>query len=293
MIVGKKVVIVLVILLVVLLFLFSPLFAGEAHSMGKTYFNNSPLKEDIREGEAYVWYLGHCGWAVKTKNHLLIFDYSPMGSMPAELSVSNGHINPIEIKDLNVFVFVSHAHADHYDPEIFKWEKSIESITYVFGWQPSNNKSHNLHIAEPKKKRYIDGLEILTIYHEFDGIPEVAFLVNGDGLMVFHSGDHGSTGEVLNSLFKDNIDFLAKDSKEIDIAFISQFGSRSGGEVNNGDLYTIEKLRPRATFPMHQGGREHFYKKFAQEATDKGAKTKFYSAEKRGDRFFYQNNIMK
>lgn len=289
MIVGKKMVIVLVILLVVFLILFSPLFAGEAHLMRKTSFNNSPLKEEIREGEAYVWYLGHSGWAVKTKNHLLIFDYSPMGSLPSELSVSNGHISPIEIKDQNVFVFVSHAHGDHYDPEILKWEKSVERITYIFGWQPGNNKSPNLHIAEPQKKMFIGGLEILTIYHEFDGIPEAAYFINVDGLTIFHSGDHGSTGEVLNPLFKKNIDFLAKNSDGIDLAFICQFGSKVGGDVNKGDLYTLEKLRPKATFPMHQGARERFYKKFAQEATDKGAQTKFYCAEKRGDRFFYQN----
>jgi hypothetical protein len=26
-------------------------------------------------GGAVIWYLGHCGYAVRTQNHLLIFDY--------------------------------------------------------------------------------------------------------------------------------------------------------------------------------------------------------------------------
>lgn len=288
MIACKKAVIVLVIVLVILLFLFSPFLAGEVHSTGKGYFNNSPLNEVLKEGEAYVWYLGHSGWAIKTKNHLLIFDYSPMRSIPAELSISNGHVVPSEIKDQNVFVFVSHAHADHYDPEIFNWEKSIENITYIFGWQPRENRKSNIYIAEPQKKKRIDGLEILPIYHEFDEIPEAAFLLKVDGLVIFHSGDHGSTGEVMNPVFKDNIDFLAKNANGIDIAFISQFSSKNGDAVNKGDLYTIEKLKPRVTFPMHRGGGEHLYKKFAQEAAENGAKTRFSCAEKRGDRFFYQ-----
>ena len=33
------------------------------------------LNEPLAAGQAVVWYLGHSGWAVKTQNHLLIFDY--------------------------------------------------------------------------------------------------------------------------------------------------------------------------------------------------------------------------
>lgn len=293
MIACNKAVIVLIIVLAVLFFLFCPLLAGEVHSTGKGYFNNSPLNEVLKEGEASVWYLGHSGWAVKTKNHLLIFDYSPMGSKSTELSISNGYVIPSEIKDQNVFVFVSHAHADHYDPEILDWENSIENITYIFGWKLREHLKSKIYIVEPRENKRVGGLEILSIYHEFDGIPESAFLLKVDGLVIFHSGDHGSTGEVLNPVFKDNIDFLAKNANGIDIAFISQFGSKKGDAVNRGDLYTIEKLKPRVTFPMHRGGGERLYKKFAQEATENGAKTKFYCAEKRGDRYFYQSNKMK
>ena len=41
------------------------------------------------------------------------------------------------------------------------------------------------------------------------------------------------------------------------------------------------------TCPMHQGGGERFNRKFAREALDKGAKTEFFTADKRGDSFFY------
>ena len=108
-----------------------------------------------------------------------------------------------------------------------------------------------------------------------------------DGLVIFHSGDHGSTGEMLNPLFKANIDYLAEQENQIDLAFISQFSSRTGGQVNNGDLYTIAKLRPKITFPMHQGGGERFYEKFAQEAQQKGARTRIVCAKKQGERFFF------
>ncbi len=247
------------------------------------------LNSYLEKGEALIWYLGHAGWAVKTKNHFFIFDYV-LGYQFRELSQSpslpDGYIVPIEIKDQSVFVFASHGHGDHFDPAIFEWEKSIENITYVFGWEAGKNPDH-VYLKEPRMKKAFDGLEVYTINHEFDGIPEVAYLIKVDDLVIFFSGDHGSTGEDINPVFKDNIDYLSQQAKNIDIAFISMFGSRTGGEVNKGDLYTISKLGPRVALPMHQGRGERFYKKFAQEAKQKGAQTEFLCAEKAGDRFHY------
>jgi L-ascorbate metabolism protein UlaG (beta-lactamase superfamily) len=250
------------------------------------------LESDLENGEAFIWYLGHAGWAVKTRNHLLIFDYvelSRTGEKPENPSLAEGSIDPSEIKDCRVFVFVSHGHGDHFDPAIFKWENSIENITYIFGWQADKNPKY-VYLKDPRVKKTFDDLEVYTVNHDFDGIPEVAYLLKVDDLVIYFSGDHGSTGEEINPVFKDNIDYLSQQATNIDMAFISQFGSRSGGEVNKGDLYTISKLGPKVTLPMHQGGGERFYKKFAQEAKQKGAQTEFFCAENRGDRFHYQKD---
>lgn len=276
-------------------FLLLVLILGVFQLEGRGNFDSPDLKSDLDEGEAYIWYLGHAGWAIKTKNHLLIFDYvwAPRtGNMPKNPSLADGFIDPAEIKDCSVFVFVSHRHGDHFDPMIFEWEKSVKDIRYIFGWETGQNPQYH-YLTEPRTKNTIDGFEIFNINHEFDGIPEGAFLVKGDGLLIFHSGDHGTTGEELNPLFRENIDYLAQQEQQIDLAFISQFGNREGGEVNNGDLYTIEKLGPKVTFPMHQGGGERFYRKFAEEARQKGTKTKVICAEKQGDKFFYQQGKIK
>ncbi len=272
-----------------LLILILMLCAFQLEGIGN--FDSPVLKIDLKKGKAYIWYLGHAGWAVKTKNHLLIFDYvwvPRSGNIPENPSLADGYIDPAEIKDLSVFVFVSHRHGDHFDPMIFEWKKSVRNIRYIFGWEADQNPQYH-YLTEPKTKRTIDGVEIFNINHEFDGIPEGAFLVKGDGLVIYHSGDHGSTGEESNPLFRENIDYLAQQEKKVDVAFISQFGNRAGGEVNNGDLYTIDKLGPKVTFPMHQGGGERFYTNFAEEARHKGAKTQIICAKKQGDRFFYQD----
>jgi len=53
-----------------LLIIISLTQAGEGTMMSK------PFKEkDVKEKEAIIQYLSHSGWAIKTQNHILIFDY--------------------------------------------------------------------------------------------------------------------------------------------------------------------------------------------------------------------------
>ena len=92
-------------------------------------------KEKSSSNEVIVWYLGHCGYAIKTENHLLIFDYIELEEQPNERALDKGFVDPEEIKDLNVSVFVTHSHVDHYDEIIFSWEKVVKNIRYFFGWK--------------------------------------------------------------------------------------------------------------------------------------------------------------
>lgn len=268
---AKIIIIIFMIILVFFLFL-SPLEASEV----------------IKPGESVIWYLGYSGWAVKTSNHFLIFDYWEAGDKPEESNLSHGYIDPGDLKDQDVYVFVSHAHGDHFDKAIIDWSQHIKRITYVFGWKVFEDPAY-IYLEEPRAKRKIDGLEVLTVNHEFDDIPEVAFLIKVDDMVIFHSGDHGTVGEKMNPIFKDNIDYLTENTDGVDIAFISIFGSSNGGMVNQGDVYTIEKLMPKITFPMHRGWREHEYEEFASKARQKNVQTRIVCASSRGNRFVFRN----
>jgi hypothetical protein len=67
------------------------------------------LRRRLNEGEAFLWYLGgHAGdaWAVKTRDHLLLFD--PDGFDPGpEAGLANGRLSPREVAGLDLRVFVS------------------------------------------------------------------------------------------------------------------------------------------------------------------------------------------
>ncbi|UCG87670.1 MAG: MBL fold metallo-hydrolase [Gemmatimonadota bacterium] len=244
------------------------------------------LTADTGVGIATFWYIGHAGWAVKTSDHLLIFDYRESHEPPQEPSLANGFIDAAEIADQATIVFVTHQHGDHYDPKIFQWSDTVRDIRYVFGWNVATDRE-TVRMLGSRETREIGAVEISTINHEFDGVPEVAFLVTVDGLVIYHSGDHGTVTDDPNPTFVDNIDYLSSLRRQIDLAFVSTFGRIGGGLVNAGDRYTIEKLRPRALFPMHRGGNEELYERFAREISREDVKTAVYYANRRGDRFTY------
>jgi mRNA degradation ribonuclease J1/J2 len=51
----------------------------------------------------------------------------------------------------------------------------------------------------------------------------------------------------------------------------------------------INTLKPRFTFPMHDGGSEHQYTKFKKKAERLGYPTEVIAAQHNGDVFVYKN----
>jgi len=210
----------------------------------------------LDNGEAIVWYLYHSGWAVKTKGHLLIFDYTEPPGRSGRRSLDAGSVEPAELDGQNVTVFVTHVHSDHYDPRILEWRTAVKGVRYVWGWK-GEGSPEDVRFGRQRRTVTEDGLEILNIYHEGDSTPESSFLVRVDGLTIFHAGDHGHGRGVRDPVFEDNIAYLAGKAPALDLMFTPTFG---------GEDEAILALKPRAVFPMHDGGRERQYALFARKA---------------------------
>ncbi|TFH64433.1 MAG: MBL fold metallo-hydrolase [Candidatus Zixiibacteriota bacterium] len=240
------------------------------------------LQKQFQSGEAYVWYLLHCGYAIKTSTKLLIFDYvrttRDVTKTPTVQSLTSGLINPDEIKDLDVYVFVSHSHEDHYDPIILDWRKRIRNLTYIFGWQATDDSSH-YHLVGPRASLQIDDMSIYTINWR-SGVPEVAYLVKTDGLTIFFQGDYRSDSGA-------DIDYLLDKCDTVDMAFLGAH-TRRWGDASARIVRIMERLRPRVVFPMHYGGKEQAYRLFARECTELGLLSVIQCPGKPGDRFHYR-----
>ena len=257
----------------------------------KENFGMSPLlKNKLKAEEAAIWYLGNSGWAVRTKSKLLIFDYhTPIGPQADEPWLANGHINPKEIMDQDVYVFVTHEHGDHFNPVIFDWQKSIDGIEYILGF--ASEKAPEATVLLPREKKTINGMEVSTIASTDAG---VGFLVKVDGLTIFHAGDHACREKDINEPFTDEIDYLADKCSSVDLAFfpITGCGFNDPEAVKSGIFYALEKLNPDVMFPQHILGFEYQYEEFARDA-EKDTKTKFACAENKGDYFLYTKGKIK
>lgn len=236
--------------------------------------------------EATVWYLGNSGWAVKTANHLLVFDYLALPSNPDHPCLANGRINPPEIKDLPVTVFSSHQHADHYDSTMFDWRETIPNITYVLGHQPRGLRGYQY--MAPRTEQTIDGVRIRTIASTDAG---VGFLVETDGLVIFHAGDHANGQVGLHEQYTGEIDYIASLGVSIDLAFLPITGCSLGNpeSVREGVHYALNKLTPAVFFPQHAMNGEYAIRAFADDLKENGFTVTVGCAENGGDCFHYRN----
>jgi ankyrin repeat protein len=243
-------------------------------------------KKSLKDGQATVFYLSHSGWAVQTSKHFLIFDYVPRRRQSDDPGLINGAMVPEEIKDENVIVFASHVHGDHYTPNIFEFNRhdKIQNISYVMGFEPRQQAGYSkltLH-----RDTTIDGAKITAIDANDGG---QGFLVTVDGVTVCHPGDHANRKRDFSEPYKEEIDFIAGLGRQVDIMFMPVTGCNFGDvvAVRMGSFYTMDKLKPRAVFPMHGGDRNREYLEFYKEAIKAGATAPVHCMENGGDRYEY------
>jgi ankyrin repeat protein/L-ascorbate metabolism protein UlaG (beta-lactamase superfamily) len=255
---------------------------------------NAPcmLTQSIREGEANIWFLGHSGWAVKTGNNLLIFDYfiNPRVKSPVDSCLASGYIKPDELKELKVTVFCSHSHPDHYNKDIFSWRKTIPDIEYVLCFRPTDTEEEFTYIPIHEQKQIRD-MKVSTIHStDLDG----GFLVEVDGLVIFHPGDHANGEDGLMKEFTDEVDLIAGKNMAIDILFAPIRGCGLGqpAQVKLGIEYMIKTLNPKMFVPMHAGEFTSEYKKLADEIAGNNYSTQIKWVAAKGDRFTYQKEKM-
>ena len=236
-------------------------------------------------GGALIWYLGHCGCALRTAGHLLIFDYQEKRdgqqprSRPDRPSLANGWIDPREIKDIKVRVFVSHSHSDHFDPVILTWKEIVPDIAYHFGWKAADDPSYH-YLTGPRAELESGGLEIATINSHHSGVPEVAWLVKADGLVVYHNGDCRPDDPSVEHRF------LRTKTDAVDLAFVFPVTAP-------GEKYTVQEedffrtFRVRAAFPMHAQAGDAMYLDFQKAFQAKFPGLPVHVAKAMGQKFTF------
>jgi len=256
---------------------------------GAKSFNKSKslFDKDLAIGESAIWYLDHSGYAIKTKNNLLIFDYWERQPLTENGSINNGYINPEEIKDLNVTVFASHTHGDHFSQVIFDWNDKIENINYVLGFEHNTDVDYTFIPARETKE--VGNVKITPVVSNDSG---QGFYVDVDGVTIFHPGDHTNISRDMCPNYTGDVKFLADLYTHTDIAFFPVTGCRFRDKValKMGTEFAIETMNPILALPMHGSNNEFEYKRVAEEFNKQFEKEVFEYPLNRGDRFYYKNS---
>lgn len=234
----------------------------------------------------YIW---HDCFVVRHAGVNLVFDYwrEPPGGAPGQShDIGKGYpafldgLDP----DMPLYVFVSHSHKDHYNPEIFDWSSRFPKVHYVVSRDVMKRCRHIASATSVYAGQKIDPSQITALSPGetacFGDVTVAAFpstdigvsyLVGVGEKRFFHAGDlnawiwldESTEAEVRKALgdyracLRDIGAFLDAHPRgaaeyQIDYCFFP-VDSRIGREYYTGARMFTEKLGVGRFFPMHFG----------------------------------------
>ena len=149
------------------------------------------------------------------------------------------------------YIFVTHEHHDHYDPETIKTISKDDTRLITNGRVAELNKSGEA--LSPGDKIEIEGIEITATpaynitqdhlqYHPKER-KDVGFIYDIDGLRIYVAGDTEDIEDM-------------KEMKDIDIAFLPV--NQPFTMTPQQAIHAIEMLSPRIVYPYHYGQTDLF-----------------------------------
>ena len=220
---------------------------------------------------AKVSYIYHSGFTVQTAKHFLVFDYC------------GGEIDFSERQDRDVIVFASHNHGDHYNPVIHDWEKDIPGVRYILS--DDIPAVPGAIMIGPYEKLSQHDFTVETLVSNDEG---VAFVVDIDGLCIFHAGDLNwwhwegepdDYNEGMAESYKSQIMMMQK--KTIDIAFVP-VDPRLEKQYAWGINYLMQTVDVRWAVPMHFGNDGAIVDRLLRDESSAGYRDRILRISERG-----------
>ncbi len=195
-------------------------------------------------------YAGHSGFSVESDTHMLIFDYSE-GTLPRP------------VKKKKIYIFVSHAHEDHFNPEIFRLANEYPNVKYIISYDIGEKVLADYGItdyiiAEPGMDIRPESRFRIKVLPSTDC--GVAYLAGCSGRNIFHAGDLNlwlwegmGEGEVYDMMSRFREYTRGLKNFWIDTAFLP-LDTRQGMYSYLGFDYYMKHFRIKNAIPMHFSG---------------------------------------
>lgn len=193
-------------------------------------------------------YIGHSGFWIEGERNCLLLDYES-GDLP--------HFP----NDKRVYIFASHRHRDHFNPEIFQMEADHWILGRDFSLSPSFRRKFNIddeqllrcHRMAGRDYLSLDELEIQSLRSTDEGC---AFFIRMEGKGIYHAGDLNQWVWRESEAFdrKMTADYLAEiallKDRQIDAAFLP-VDPRQGADFYLGADSFARIHHPTKLIPMH------------------------------------------
>lgn len=184
-----------------------------------------------------ITYIYHSCFLVELEKCYFLFDYY------------KGDLPDFD-KNKKIYVFNSHSHYDHFNPQLNVILKAYDT-TFIFA-DEINCDYVNLSVSANKTYK-LDDMEIKTLKSTDLG---VAFIINYNNKVIYHAGDLNDwvwQGEAqkynknMTELYRKEID---KIKEHIDVAFLP-LDVRQEKWYYCGMKYFMDKVMVENVFPMH------------------------------------------
>jgi ankyrin repeat protein len=206
--------------------------------------------QKLANKEAVAWCLSNRGWAVRTQNHMLVFDAEEFGvTRPTEPSLSNGFVTPAELNAQNVVALYSCYHGNVGEPAyIHEIEDSLSNVVYVHNQDDPWRGPKNAVYLGPDQTTDISGVKLHTIT-PITSMPLLNYLCEVDGLVIYYA--YVATDDI--DKYRADLDSLALNTDHVDLAFLAVADESEGGNADTEAF--IERLKPKTIILTDSGGR--------------------------------------
>ncbi len=183
-----------------------------------------------------VTYIYHSGVMIESKTCVLLFDY-----WKGKLTFPAGKRR---------YVFVSHAHHDHYNPEVMEMGATVIADEAI-----ENQGKKDVYSVKSGDTLILDDLRVYVYGSTDEG---VSFLVEHEGKRLFHSGDlndwHWKDESTFDEIKEANKKFNAELDKipllPLDLAMFP-VDARMGSDFDEGAIVFIKRFKPDYFLPIH------------------------------------------
>jgi L-ascorbate metabolism protein UlaG (beta-lactamase superfamily) len=176
---------------------------------------------------------------------------------------------------------------DHYNPEVLKWAKEVPGIRYVLSYDIDAGKAENVIKAYPDMTLDAGGMTIRTLKSTDEG---VAFIVEAEGLKIYHAGDLNwwhwegepdDENEAMGKAYRQEIDKLRGET--FDLAFVP-VDPRLENQYLWGLDYFMKTADAKVIFPMHFFNSHSIFDRLLSDPMTKDYRDRLIRIARRGER---------